>query len=415
MKTGDKVKIKKDGTEYIGKIMPSSKKEQITLKLDNGYNVGIKLKNLEIEKIKGKTKKEKTTEYTPKKQENLPTLSILTTGGTIASSVDYRTGAVTSQFDAKEILENIPELEKIANYKSKVVFNILSENMSPKHWIELSNAISEEIKQGTDGIIIAHGTDTMAYTASAISFMINSPIPIIFVGSQRSADRPSSDNVLNAICAAKAAKSDIAETMIVMHSETSDTHCYAHRATKARKMHTSRRDAFRSINNKPIAKIDQRNLEILDHDYQKRNVTELETKNDLNSNVSLIKYSPGLDKSIFENMAEKSDGIIIEGTGLGHVSRDWISSISTAIKEGTPVVITSQCLYGRVSDRVYNTGRDLIDAGVIQAEDMLPEVAYVKLMWTLPRTSNNEEVREIMRENIAGEINERTKNTTYLI
>lgn len=413
--SGDKVKIEKNGTEYVGVIMPSSSENKISLKLENGYNIGIALENIKIEKIKEGEKKEEETEYKPQKHKDKPTLSILTTGGTIASSVDYRTGAVTSQFDAKEILENIPELEKIANYKSNVVFNILSENMKPEYWVKLAKAIEKEIEDGADGIIVAHGTDTMTYTASAISFMIKSPIPIVFVGSQRSADRPSSDNVLNAISAAKAAKSEIAETMIVMHAESSDSYCYAHRATKTRKMHTSRRDAFRSINSEPIAKIDEENIEIIKEDYEKRGQNELETRTNLNSNVSLIKYSPGLDKSVFRDAAEKTDGIVIEGTGLGHVSKNWIPVISKAINEGTPVVMTSQCIYGRVSDRVYDTGRDLIKAGVIQAEDMLPEVAYVKLMWVLPRTSDMDETRELMGKNIAGEISNRTKKQTFLI
>lgn len=412
--SGDKVKVKKDGTKYVGRIMPSSEKEQISLKLESGYNIGLKLEGIEIEKLEEGKREKKETTYRQQKDETKPTLSILTTGGTIASSVDYRTGAVTSQFDAKEILENIPELEKIANYRSKVVFNILSENMSPKNWVKLSEAIAKEIKKGTDGIIVAHGTDTMAYTASAISFMIDTPIPIAFVGSQRSADRPSSDNVLNAISAAKTAKSDIAETMIVMHAETSDSYCYAHRATKTRKMHTSRRDAFRSINDKPIAKIDE-DIKVLKDDYQKRGEKELELKNEINPNVSLIKYSPGMNKSIFKKASQESDGIVIEGTGLGHVSKDWIPMISETIDNGTPVVMTSQCLYGRVSDRVYDTGRDLIEAGIIQAEDMLPEVAYIKLMWTISRANNMEKIREIMKTNLKGEIKNRTKKETFLI
>lgn len=412
IKEGDKVRVKKGETIYQGIVMPSSKEEKIVLKLDNGYNVGLLLEKTEIELIERSKEKEEKKEFEIEKRPNKPLLSILTTGGTIASSVDYRTGAVTSQFSAKDILENIPELKDISNYRSRIVFNILSENMEPSYWVKLSEAIKEEIQEGADGIIVAHGTDTMAYTASAISFLIDSPVPIVFVGSQRSADRPSSDNVLNAISAAKIAKSDIAETMIVMHAETSDSYCYAIRATKSRKMHTSRRDAFRPINEEPIAKIGDE-IKVLNDKHEKRG-GKLEVKNEINENVALIKYTPGMDISVLKEAANNNDGVIIEGTGLGHVSKKWIPEIEEIIEKGIPIIMTSQCIYGRVSDRVYDTGRDLINAGVIQAEDMLPEVAFVKLMWALPRCEDITELKRLMKTDVAGEITERTRKNTYL-
>ncbi len=411
---GDRVNIKKDEVEYTGIIMPTSRKNEIVLKLDNGYNIGLNLNKIQkIDLIKKSEKEKEEKTFKQEKNEDNPLLSILSTGGTIASSVDYRTGAVTSKFDADDILTNIPELRDIADYRSSVVYNILSENMKPSYWVKLSKAIEKEIKKDVDGIIVAHGTDTMSYTASAISFMVKSPIPIVFVGSQRSADRPSSDNVLNAVSAAKMAKSDIAETMVVMHAESSDSYCFAHRATKVRKMHTSRRDAFRSIDQKPLAKVDNE-VKILCEDYKERK-DEFEIRNEINEDVSLIKFTPGMDPSILDKIKEDNDGIVIEGTGLGHVSNDWIPHIRRCVEENIPVVMTSQCLYGRVTDRVYDTGRDLIDAGIIQGEDMLPEVAYVKLMWSLPRTETMKELRELMNKNIAGEINKRTKNGYYLI
>ncbi|OKY79130.1 MAG: L-asparaginase/archaeal Glu-tRNAGln amidotransferase subunit D AnsB [Candidatus Methanohalarchaeum thermophilum] len=414
LETGDYIKIEKDSKLIEGRVMPSSKGNKLVLKLNNGYNIGIELEEIKLkEKISSSEEKQKK-EIEIEENEDLPLISVLSTGGTIASSVDYRTGAVTSQFDADDILANIPELSKYANFRGKVVCNILSENMEPKYWKEIANSVYKEIKKGVDGVIIAHGTDTMAYTASALSFMLETPVPIALVGSQRSADRPSSDNVLNAISAAKYASSNIAETAIVMHAESSDNYCYAHRGTKARKMHTSRRDAFRSINKNPIAKIDDE-VQLLDEDVNKRDEKSLKLKDGLNTNCGLLKFTPGLDEEILDKYCETFDGIVLEGTGLGHVSRSWISKIKEANKEGIPIVMTSQCLYGRVCDRVYDTGRDLLEAGVIEGEDMLPETALIKLMWVMNRTEDLEKIKELMQENLAGEITNRTKKQTYLI
>src|SRR5690606_9395508 len=193
-----------------------------------------------------------TGEEVTKPGKKLPKVAILSTGGTIASKVDYRTGAVTSQFTADDILAAIPELKEIADFKSRVISSILSENMDVGTWEKLACAVVEEIEDGADGIIVTHGTDTMMYTAAALSFMIETPVPIVLVGSQRSADCPRSDSAMNAICAARVAISDIAEVSVVMHGTTSDDYCEIHRGTKVRKMHSSRRDAFKSINFHPI-------------------------------------------------------------------------------------------------------------------------------------------------------------------
>jgi len=236
-------------------------------------------------------------------------------------------------------------------------------------------------------------------------------VPIVFVGSQRSADRPSSDNVVNAVCAAKVATSDIAEVAVVMHAGTSDDECLIHRGTRVRKMHTSRRDAFQSINAKPIGTVDYKTRKIhTSEEYRKRGEQKLVLNDKLEAKCALVKFSPGADSGIIDFYTDKGyKGLVIEGTGLGHVSTEWIPAIKRAIDNGVHIVMSSQCLGGRVCDRVYDTGRDLLNAGIIEGEDMLPEVALVKLMWVLAQTKNSAEVRQLMQTNIAGELSERSK------
>jgi glutamyl-tRNA(Gln) amidotransferase subunit D len=377
--------------------------------LKNGYNIGIRPDTASItllEKMDEKKQPGSVSMPCKKKTDKLPHISILSTGGTIASKIDYRTGAVTSKFNAEDILRAIPELEDIANYNCRMIYSILSENMRPSYWVELARAVYEEIKNGADGIIITHGTDTMMYTAAALSFMIETPIPIVLVGSQRSADRPSSDNAMNAVCAAVVATSDIAEVCVVMHGSTSDDFCSIHRGTKVRKMHTSRRDAFQSINAKPIGCVEypSRKMKILSK-HVKRGEKKLALHDKLEPKCALIKYATGASsESLLFHSGSGYKGIVIEGTGLGHVSTEWVPIIRTTTNAGIPIVMVSQCINGRVCDRVYDTGRDILKAGAIEGEDMLPEVAIVKLMWTLGQSSDIGKVRELMQTNIAGEI-----------
>lgn len=414
---GDRIRIKKETNSavYEGVVMPTASRD-IVIKLDSGYNIGIRPENVEIEVIRSaeRLKRERKAEIKAVK-EGIPFLSILSTGGTIASKVDYRTGAVSPQFSTDDILDAIPELGEIANIKGKVVYSILSENMRAEYWRKLAMEVYNEINNGADGIIVTHGTDTMGYTAAALSFMVQTPVPVVLVGSQRSSDRPSSDAAMNAICAAKVACSDLAEVVVVMHGSTSDDFCLIHRGTKVRKLHTSARDAFQSVNDIPIGKVyyDARDIERIrfefDTEYNKRAEKELELRDKFEDKCALIKYYPGADPAILEFFISQGyKGIVLEGTGLGHVSADWIPGVTRAIKDGVPVVMTSQCLYGSICDRVYDTGRDLLHAGLIEGADMLPETALVKLMWVLGQTTEMEEVRRLMHENIAGEITGRS-------
>jgi len=375
------------------------------VKLDSGYNIGVDPGSC--------TFVERPVPASPKKppvppDRSLPDLAIVSTGGTIASRIDYRTGSVTSQFDAGDILTAIPELAKVANYRTKSISTILSENMTPSIWQDLARAVYEEIKSGVAGVIITHGTDTMAYSASALSFMLETPVPVVFVGSQRSADRPSSDNAMNAVCAASTATSDLGEVAVVMHATTNDDRCAIHRGTRVRKMHTSRRDAFRSIGIDPIGFVDYPSRTVtLGSMAVRRGTKKLVLRENLEEQCGLVQFYPGMSPGILDAFSGYR-GLVIAGTGLGHTSTGLIPSVRSLIEGGTMVVMTSQCMNGRVCDRVYDTGRDLLNSGVIEGGDMLPEVALVKLMWVLANEKDPKRAGVLMQENLVGECNRRS-------
>ncbi|MFB6222223.1 MAG: Glu-tRNA(Gln) amidotransferase subunit GatD [Haloarcula sp.] len=411
MNAGDRVRVERAAQTYEGVLLPSSTPDHLVVKLDGGYNVGIDREDASVDVLESdvydvESAQDEQSQSAIEFDDDLPTVSLISTGGTIASTVDYRTGAVTAQFDAEDVLRAVPDLAGMANYRGRVVANILSENMTPTVWQDLARAVHEEIEAGADGIVVMHGTDTMQYTASALAFMLDTPVPIVFTGSQRSADRPSSDNVMNAVSAVEAAKSDCAEVLVCMHADESDDRCALHRGTRVRKNHTSRRDAFETVGAKPLGEVDYdidgKSTVTFHREYTERDAVNLALHDDIETDVELLKFSPGMDPSLLDTAADDSAGIVIEGTGLGHVNTDWIGSIDDL---DIPVVMTSQCLEGRVCDRVYDTGRDLLDAGVIEGEDMLPGTAKVKLMWSL---ENSDDVADTMQEPLAGEIQQRS-------
>ncbi len=399
---GKLVKIRAKGRIFEGIAMPS--KDKLVLKLDNGYNVGFyDYEILEVKDIESPHFEAPKLE----KRIDLPNVRVISTGGTIASKVDYNTGAVTSQFTAEEIVSDIPELSEICNIDADLLFNILSENMKVENWVTLAREVYKALKEDYAGVIITHGTDTMHYSSSVLSFMLRTPKPVIFVGAQRSSDRPSSDAAINMICAAHTAISDLGEVAVVMHATTSDDYCYIHRGVKVRKNHTSRRDAFQSVNYPPLGKIwTDGKIKWIAKRFR-RGERELILRDKLEKKVVLIKFFPNLTPEILEFYYDKGyRGFVIEGTGLGHVSTDWVDVIER-IADDSVIVMTSQCLWGRVCDRVYDTGRYLLKAGVIEGEDMLPEVAFTKLMWLLGNY-DVDEAKRLVKVNLVGEINERT-------
>jgi len=431
IKVGDKIKLTKNKKSFEGILMPRIElgdKNSLVIKLDNGYNLGMRLDGgIKINKIKTGHKIGKKRVKRVKKiifDKKLPMISILGTGGTIASKVDYRTGGVYASFSPEDIVMQIPELKKIANIKAEEVMSIMSEDMTPDRWVRIAKEVTQDINAGYRGIIITHGTDTLHYTAAALSFMLKDlPCPVALVGTQRSSDRGSSDVVMNIACAANfVTYSDVAEVCTVLHGTMEDDYCFVIRGTKSRKMHTSRRDAFRPINELPIAKIHwkDRRIEILNKNYRKRSKSKVKVDAKLNPKVALIKCYPGLNPEIFDYYIKKKyKGFVIEGTGLGHTptlgKHSLLPKIEKAVKSGIPVVMTSQCLYGRTHPTIYHNLRELSTRGVIFAEDMLPEVAYVKLMWVLGHTKKMEKIREMMLTNYTGEITKRIDSKSFLI
>ncbi|MDE4907772.1 Glu-tRNA(Gln) amidotransferase subunit GatD [Methanogenium marinum] len=400
MESGTQVVCRYAGTDLAGTYI-TDRDGMAVIKLISGYNIGVDPTCLtvvapaEITEGVGMVVEQDTT---------LPQLSIISTGGTIASRVDYRTGAVTSQFTADDIMRAIPGLADIAQFRSEVLATILSENMTPAIWQTLATSICNEIKNGAEGVMVTHGTDTLAYSAAAVSFMLDTPVPVVFVGSQRSADRPSSDNVMNGLASAAAATSDLGEVTVVMHSSTNDDTCAIHRGTRVRKMHTSRRDAFQSIGMAPVGSVAYPSLDVtLSKDaVRRRPDTEPVLSARLEEKVGLVTFYPGMNPDVIHAF-DGYRGLVVSGTGLGHTSVPVIEALRSLTDAGTVVVMTSQCLNGRVCDRVYDTGRDLLAAGVVEGEDMLPEVAYVKLMWVLGQTTDTEEAARLMATPLRGE------------
>ncbi len=418
---GDVIKVTKNDVCYEGILLdraddPDDK--HIVLKLDSGYNIGVDVNRASAELInKGNIPKMKQQPLDIKKDMEKSDISIISTGGTVASVIDYKTGAVHPAFTADDLIRANPELLIHANIKGKATLNILSENMKPSYWVKTARSIVDEINDGADGVVVAHGTDTMHYTSAALSFILDSPVPIVITGAQRSSDRPSSDAYMNLISSVVAAKSDIAEVSVCMHAEEDDSYCYLHRGTKVRKMHSSRRDAFRSINTSPLAKIENGKLKLINNKliYKKRDNEDVQVRDQLEEKVAFIKSYPGIESEIIDYHIDKGyKGMVLEGTGLGHCPDSLIPSLKRAKDEEIPVLMTSQCFYGLVNMNVYSTGRKIISSGVISANDMLPETAYVKLVWALGQTDNIKEVSKLIQTNIAGEIGEKSSEKFFL-
>ncbi len=287
--------------------------------------------------------------------------------------------------------------------------------MTPSLWTEIGKETANHLNKESDGVVIAHGTDTMGYTAAALSFMLkNLTKPVVLVGSQRSSDRPSSDAALNLTGAVSTAASELSGVYVVMHGSMEDKYCTIHPGTKVRKCHTSRRDAFQTINERPIGRVENGELKIFREEKKNKQNEKIEFEGGFEEKVALLKITPNIKSSAISGLLDKGyKGIILEGTGLGHTPKSLQDGIKNAIEKGIPVAMTSQCIWGRTNMKVYSTGRDLLDLGVFSLEDMLPETAYVKMMWVLDKTQDMEKVEEMMKRNIAGEISDRTRADTY--
>jgi glutamyl-tRNA(Gln) amidotransferase subunit D len=421
---GDRIRISKAKETYEGILMPRIElgdKNCLVLKLDNGYNLGIKFgKGVKIDLLKkGKPIEFKPAEIKMEKDSKKPTVSILGAGGTVASRIEYTTGAVFPAFSPSDLILSFPRLKEIANIEGRKLFDLFSEDITPKHWQIIAKEIAKEIKKNVDGVVLMHGTDTLHYTSAALSFMLqNLPVPVVLTGAQRSSDRGSSDNEMNLISSVlTAANSNLAEVVVCMHGSSNDDFCFVSPGTRVRKLHSSRRDAFQPVNVLPYAKVFylEKKIEYLREDFKVRNKNrrlKLDTK--INPNVGLIYFHPGMKPEFIKSLAKFYNGIVIAGTGLGHVSTNpskdklaisLIPAIKQLIDSGIPVVIAPQTIWGRINLNVYTTGRLLNEIGVIGNYcDWLPEVAFVKLMFVLGHTKNMKKIKELMLKNIAGEI-----------
>ncbi len=408
---------------FRGIILPRSETaddKHIVLKLQTGYNVGLRAdKILSMKQVGYRAANykipEKAFPFDPKK----PKVKLFGTGGTIASRLDYRTGAVIPAFSPGELYGSVPELADICNLETEKLFGVFSENMGPEQYIETAKNCGKAIEDGYSGIVIGHGTDTMHHTAAVLSFMIqDSPIPIVMVGSQRSSDRPSSDAARNLIHSVyTAAHSDIAEVMVCMFGPTSDRYNLLHRGTRVRKMHSSYRSTFRTLSDIPLARIQDRKIEHFTEDYRRRRDDRTAKITPVfDDRVAIVYYYPNMKPDIIESLIDNGyKGIVIAGTGLGHVNKPLYSVLEKACKKDIHVYMTVQTLYGFVQMYVYETGRELMQLGVVPASNMLPEVAYVKLGWVLGQTHDRAEVQEMMLTPISRDITEREPYNGYTI
>lgn len=408
---------------FKGTILPRSENDDdkhIVMKIITGYNVGVDIATIIDMKETGYKKAnykipEKEFPYT----QGLPKVKLIGTGGTIASRLDYRTGAVIPAFSPGELYGAVPELAEICNLTTEKVFAVFSENMAPDHYRKLAIAIGKEIENGVDGIVIGHGTDTLHHTAAALTYMVqNPPVPIVLVGSQRSSDRPSSDAALNLMHACTTAgHGDIAEVMVCMFGPTSDEYGFLHRGTRVRKMHSSYRSTFRTIGDTPLATVTRRGVEPIKKEYnhrrKDRNVTILPY---FEEKVAIVYYYPNMQPDIIDSLVQNGyKGIVIAGTGLGHVNKPIYPAIERAHAAGVHMYMTVQTLWGYAHMFVYDTGRDLMAKGIIPAANMLPEAAYIKLGWALGQTTDHEEVKKLMLTPINDETTSREPYNGYLV
>ena len=408
---------------FEGTILPRSENDDdqhIVMKIVTGYNIGVDVATIQSMLETGY---QKANYKIPEKEfpftEGLPKVKLFGTGGTIASRLDYRTGAVIPAFSPGELYGAVPELADICNLETEKIFAVFSENMGPKQYVALAKAIGKEIENGVEGIVIGHGTDTLHHTGAALTFMVqNSPVPIVLVGSQRSSDRPSSDAALNLMHAMTAAgHSDIAEVMVCMFGPTSDEYGLLHKGTRVRKMHSSYRSTFRTIGDTPIAMINRKGATLIHKEYKpRRKDKDVKILPYFSDRVTMLYYYPGMQPDTLDALVDAGyKGIIFVGTGLGHVNKELYPAIERAQAKGVHMYMTLQTIWGYVHMFVYDTGRDMMAKGIIPAGNMLPEVAWVKLSWILGQTEDPEEVKRMMLDPINDEITEREPYNGYLV
>jgi glutamyl-tRNA(Gln) amidotransferase subunit D len=408
---GDTVRIERAGRVDEGVLMPRhafSRPDVAILKTKSGYNVGIRVDDETRLTLVARAEPRPRPARPLRPDPTKPLVAFLGTGGTIASYVDYRTGAVHPAATAEELAYATPEIFDVANLRAEVVYQVFSEDLHPKNWLELARRIKTAFDTGARGVVVPHGTDTLSYTSAALSFLLHDlPGPVVLVGAQRSSDRPSTDASTNLVAATRiAAHADLGEVVVAMHEGPDDTRIAIHRGARVRKNHSSRRDAFESMNEPPLGRVEDGKV-VLTRPHRPRHAGPARVDQGLADDVALLYSYTGLDGATIERMAQ-GRGLVIAGTGLGHVPQRAIEAVGRLVQKGVLVVMTSQCLWGRVDLKVYSTGRDLLRAGVIDAGDLLPEAAFAKLCWALGNSQTPQEARQKMRLDVAGEVSDRT-------
>ncbi len=420
LQTWDTVEITVGNTTLEGIILPRielASANHITLKLKTGYNIGVNVSDIAAVKKLGHIEaKYEIPKVKVPKTEKLPYIPVLGCGGTIAARLDYRTGGTIPAITPEELFSLFPEVAEIAHVKPRLLFELFSESIRFEHYKKVLEEVEKEINEnGAKGVVITHGTDTMSYTAAALSFGIeNLNVPVVLTGAQRSSDRPSSDafrNFYDSVLVA--AHSNIAEVMVVMHETSSDLRSAVHRGTRVRKMHTSRRDAFQSISIPPLAFVtEKKEIKYTGIPYKAIKKSNKSQKISINpqfeEKTALIYFHPNFNPEVIDFYVDRGyRGLVIAGTGLGHVGTYVFKSLQRALEEDIVVVMTSQCLYGLLGMTVYENGRDLLKLGVLSSHSMLPEVAFIKLAHALGRFNALDDVKSYMKRNIAGEMIDR--------
>ncbi len=325
---------------------------------------------------------------------------MLTTGGTI-SSIESEHGLVPSN---ENFLNNLG-LNGNFNFDLtiKPILLLDSSNIQPEEWNLIATSIFEYIPH-YDGIVVTHGTDTMAYTTSMVSFMIQNPkIPVVFTGSQLPINNFLTDAISNLRTALQMALSGVGGIFLAFDRQII-------LGTRAVKVRTSSFHAFESINVRPVGLVDSNGL-VLNEKYIPKTNGETKFNNKIDSNVFLLKLTPATNPMIFDLLIEaKVKGIVVEAFGAGGIQfirRDFIKKIEEAQGAGIPVVVASQCLYEAANFKVYQVGKKALNAGAIEAYDMTSEASVTKLMWVLGQTSDLNEIKNYFKQNLAGEISDR--------
>jgi glutamyl-tRNA(Gln) amidotransferase subunit D len=423
LRVWDDLELATTGGKFIGILLPRSEQADdlhLVLKLRNGYNVGIRAETVTAATVHDhKEAHYKIPEGTFPVDPGKPNVTLLGTGGTIASRLDYRTGAVIPAFTPGELYGAVPDLADVCNLTTRKLFGIFSENMGREQWLTVAREAAQAIQDGADGIVVGHGTDTMHHTAAVLTFMLQDlPVPVVIVGSQRSSDRPSSDAALNLIHAClTAGHGPFAEVLVCMFGPTSDIFGLLHRGTRVRKMHSSYRSTFRTLGETPLGMVRRDGFTAIRKDFRPRDKSrKLRLVDAWDDRVSIVYYYPHMKGDVIDSLVERGyKGVVIAGTGLGHVNRPLYEPLRQAVQAGLHIYMTVQTLWGFAQMYVYDTGRDLLELGVVPLANMLPEVAFMKLGWALGQSQDRDEVRRLMLTPVSDEITEREPHNGYIV